>query len=159
MNRKLIAVAVLSILMAGCKDKALVRTEPPPGFTIVCDIQRGLYAPEDALCVFPGVDHKDRQSAINHAWTIYEMRNKPGKQRNWTECDDSPPAPKEPAAPTARSENYASSPAMFRLGVQATINAHLKYLKRERDRGVDVGPLMEIEEWEEEAFRSSKQTH
>lgn len=67
-------------------DEVAGHEYPAPGFTIVCDLEAGLYAPSDAILVYHGMNHTNKQSAIDHSWTLYLKRSKPST-RNWQDCD------------------------------------------------------------------------
>lgn len=49
-------------------------TNPPPTYRIVCD-SRGFFAPYslNRQSVFGGLNHTNKQSAIEHAWTVYAL--------------------------------------------------------------------------------------
>ena len=74
--KKLIVLSLCAILFS-CTSQT--HTEPPPGWTIVCDIQRGYYAPqriETGFVIQHGYDDKpmkSKQDAIDRAWGYYEF--------------------------------------------------------------------------------------
>lgn len=73
---------------------AVVQTNLPPGFSLVCDNRAGLFAPCRDGAVYYGRGHTNRQDAIDHAWWLYERwTNRPPAevQRNWEECEGAKP--------------------------------------------------------------------
>jgi hypothetical protein len=67
----------------------LVRTNLPPGFEILCDFKAGLFAPYHGGHVYNGNLHSNRQSAINHAWWLYERKPDTNEvKRAWERCED-----------------------------------------------------------------------
>lgn len=82
---KPLLLPLIACLLCGCREEH--HTEPPPGFRIVCDKSKGLYAPAFGDVVLDGVKHRNRQSAIDHAWWKYRKLQKPGIEANWQECD------------------------------------------------------------------------
>jgi len=66
----------------------IIHTNPPPEFYIACDIDKGLYAPCHGNNIYPGQKHTNRQSAIDHAWWLYErLTNIPPSSPNWKICE------------------------------------------------------------------------
>lgn len=69
-------------------------TNPPPGFTIVCD-QFGHFAPAFDQQIWNGVDHTNKQAAIAHAWRVVSRgdhtNRTPGSE--WKDCQADGAAP------------------------------------------------------------------
>jgi len=66
--------------------------EPPPNYKIVCDHEKGYFAPQmpgGHIIVedYNGRPFKTRQEAVNQAWKLYEFRPLPEKKYNWQTCD------------------------------------------------------------------------
>lgn len=76
--------------------KAIIHTEPPPGYEIVCDIEKKVYGIKMSQRYMieksAGGIHKTRQEAIERAWGQYNYIPEPEKEKeeehfNWQKCN------------------------------------------------------------------------
>ncbi len=66
---------------------------PPPGYKIVCDKERGWYAPQMLNTMYIierdylGEPFKSYQTAVDRAWDQYNFVSPPKEKCNWGECE------------------------------------------------------------------------